>query len=162
MNDTEKLNLQKLLNDKTVEQTTEKIRKLKHSRLIKQDISTILAIKRKYSKLRKETIDTMCVKRANFLFKNYTNIYNRLLRDELDLNILGNFVEVLRRIEDGEIDQHQGSYEIGVLLKRLYIDSALKKDKSKDKDKKPTFQKVKHKLSWHEFKMMQESENAEK
>jgi len=78
------------------------------------------------------------------------------------LNILGNFVEVLRRIEDGEIDQHQGSYEIGVLLKRLYIDSALKKDKSKDKDKKPTFQKVKHKLSWKEFKMMQESENAEK
>ena len=162
MNDTEKLNLQNLLKDKNVEQTTEQIRKLKHSRNIKQDISNILEIKRKYSKLRKDTIDSMCIKRANFLFKNYTNIYNRLLRDELDLNILGNFVEVLRRIEDCEIDQHQGSYEIGILLKRLYIDSALRKDKNNDKDKKPTYQKVKHKLSWKEFKMKQENENTDK
>lgn len=154
MDDKERLNLQKLVNDKTVLQTTDKIRELKHSSLIKRDISTVLNIKRNYSRLKKETIRSMCEKKAGFLFKNYTNIFARLINNELDLNILGSFVEVLRRIEEGEIDQHQGSYEIGTLLKRLYIDSALKKDKTKDKDKGVEYKKVQNKISWKEYKVL--------
>lgn len=154
MDEKERLNLQKLVNDKNVVQTTDKIRQLKHSRKIKQDVSNILNLKRNYSKLKKETVKSMCVRRANFLFKNYTNIFNRVVNDELDLDILGSFVEVLRRIEDEEIDQHQGSYEIGTLLKKMYVDSALRKDKTKDKDTSTPYKKVKNKISWKEFKTL--------
>lgn len=153
----ERLNLEKMLNDKDVEQTTEKIRSLRHSQQIKSDVQALLDLKRKYSRISKETLNNMAVKRCNFLFKHYTNIFNRVFEDQLDLNILGSFIEVLRRIEDGEIDQHQGSYEVGTLLKRMYIDSALRKDKTKDK-KPVAFKKPKNKISWAQFKQMQESE----
>lgn len=153
----ERLNLEKMLNDKDVEQTTEKIRSLRHSQKIKSDVQALLDLKRKYSRVSKETLNSMAVKRCNFLFKHYTNIFNRVFEDQLDLNMLGSFIEVLRRIEDGEIDQHQGSYEIGTLLKRMYIDSALRKDKTKDK-KPVAFKKPKNKISWAQFKQMQESE----
>lgn len=153
----ERLNLEKMLNDKDVEQTTEKIRSLRHSKQIKSDVQALLDLKRKYSRVSKETLNSMAVKRCNFLFKHYTNIFNRVFEDQIDLNMLGSFIEVLRRIEDGEIDQHQGSYEIGTLLKRMYIDSALRKDKTKDK-KPVVFKKPKNKISWAQFKQMQESE----
>lgn len=153
----ERLNLEKMLNDKDVEQTTEKIRSLRHSKQIKSDVQALLDLKRKYSRVSKETLNSMAVKRCNFLFKHYTNIFNRVFEDQLDLNMLGSFIEVLRRIEDGEIDQHQGSYEVGTLLKRMYIDSALRKDKTKDK-KQIAFKKPKNKISWAQFKQMQESE----
>lgn len=153
----ERLNLEKMLNDKDVEQTTQTIRNLRHSQQIKSDVQALLDLKRKYSRLSKETLNNMAVRRCNFLFKHYTNIFNRVFEDQLDLNILGSFIEVLRRIEDGEIDQHQGSYEVGTLLKRMYIDSALRKDKTKDK-KQVAFKKPKNKISWAQFKQMQESE----
>ena len=50
-------------------------------------------------------------------------------------------------MKEGEIDQHQGSYEIGILLKRLYIDSALKQDNTKDKDKSKSYKKAVNKIS---------------
>lgn len=155
MNDEQRLNLQKLINDKDVEQTTDKIRTLRHSHLIKNEVQSLIELKRKYSRLSKETLSNMAVKRCNFLFKHYTNIFNRVLEDQLDLNILGAFLEVLKRIEEGKIDQHQGSYEIGTLLKRMYIDSALRKDKDPNKDKVNSYKKVKNKLSWKQFKETQ-------
>lgn len=153
----ERLNLEKMLNDKDVEQTTQTIRSLRHSQQIKNDVQALLDLKRKYSRVSKETLNNMAVKRCNFLFKHYTNIFNRVFEDHLDLNMLGSFIEVLRRIEDAEIDQHQGSYEIGTLLKRIYIDSALRKDTTKDK-KQVAFKKPKNKISWAQFKQMQESD----
>ena len=50
------------------------------------------------------------------------------------------FLSVLEKIEDGSIDQHEGSYLVGTILKKMYIDSALKHeeniDKKEQKDKK--------------------------
>ena len=35
----------------------------------------------------------------------------------------------VKDIEDGRLDQHDASYKVGTVLKEMYIDSALKKDK---------------------------------
>jgi hypothetical protein len=157
--DEQKLSLEKLINDKNVEQTTETIRELRHSKKIKDEVQRIIELKRKYTRLNKETLSNMAVRQCNFLFKNYTNIFNRVLEDQLDLNILGAFLEVLKRIEDGKIDQHQGSFEIGNLLKQLYIDSALRKDKDPNKDKVKKYKKVKNTMSWKQFKESQLNQN---
>ena len=47
-------------------------------------------------------------------------------------NIFNKFLDVLKRIEDGELDQHEGSFMVGTLLKELYIDSAIKKSEKLD------------------------------
>jgi hypothetical protein len=96
----------------------------------------------------------MCVRNCEFLFVNYTDIYNKVKKDEIDLKILGQFLIVLKEIEDGKLDQHEGAYKIGNLLKNLYIDSAVRKaDKlNKDNDEnESTFVEPK-KISFKEFK----------
>jgi len=62
-----------------------------------------------------------------FMFQYYTDIYNKVRKDEIDLEILLKFISILRQIEDGDIDQHEGAFAVGTLLKEMYVDSALKK-----------------------------------
>jgi hypothetical protein len=57
-------------------------------------------------------------------------LYNKIINDKLDLSILERFLAILKKIEDGEIDQHEGSYLVGLYLKEMYIDSALKSNKN--------------------------------
>ena len=142
MDETTRLNLDKMIQEYGAEETTEKIRNLKHSKLIKDDVQKFVVFRNKYIRLartNKEQYKQMAKKHCSFLYDNYTNIFNRLLKDELNLGILANFLDVLKRIEDGDIDQHEGSYEVGLLLKKLYIDSVMKqkaKDEKKDRRKK--------------------------
>lgn len=154
MDPQERLNLQKLVKEYGAEDTTKKIRTLKHSKLIETEISAFQYLKNKYSRLPKSNpkqFEKMAVNKCNFLFVNYTNIFNRLMRDELDLSILQQFLLKLREIENGTIDQHEASVEIGGLLKKLYIDSALRRDK-KTKGFKKEKKKSGKNISWNEFK----------
>lgn len=135
MNDDERLNLSKMIAANDTEDNTSKIRGLKHSELIRVDVATMLKLKHEYARLAKShpsQYDALCVSRCAFLFKYYTDIYNKLKKDEIDLNILMKFVSVLKLIEDGKIDQHEGSFEVGKLLKQIYVDSALRKSEHLD------------------------------
>ena len=58
---------------------------------------------------------------------NNQEIFNKVKKDEIDISILHKFLDVLRRIEEGELDQHEGSFLVGTILKELYVDSAIKK-----------------------------------
>lgn len=135
MNDDERLNLRKMIAANDTEDNTSKIRGLKHSELIRADVAKMLKLKHEYARLAKShpsQYDAMCVSRCAFLFNHYTDIYNKLKKDEIDLNILMKFVSVLKLIEDGKIDQHEGSFEVGKLLKQIYVDSALRKSEHLD------------------------------
>jgi hypothetical protein len=43
------------------------------------------------------------------------------------------FLLVLKMIEDGKVNQEEGSVAIGKLLKELYVDSALRRSENLDK-----------------------------
>jgi hypothetical protein len=148
------LNLKKLISEYKPEETTEKIRTLKHSLLIKKDVEEIILTKRKYSKLKLDTLQQMCMKRANFLYTNYTNIFNKLVKGELNLEILGRLIMILQKIEKGDCDQHEASVIVGTILKELYIDSALKKQKKSDAKHKAKEKRMRNgkKISWAEYK----------
>jgi hypothetical protein len=62
---------------------------------------------------------------------------------------------VLKNIEDGKLDQHTGAYEVGKLLKSLYIDDKL--DKAEKINKKGEKMEnvpapIVNNISWKEFK----------
>lgn len=162
MDDTERLNLQKMIDANNVVDCTQEIREKKHSAKIKNDVQILLNLKKKYARLalsNPEQFDMMCVSQCNFIFSNYTDIYNRVKKDELNLNILGELLNVLEKIERGELDQHMGAFQVGKVLKEMYIDSALLKADKIDKktgkklegSSKPTAP-VK-KISWKQFKL---------
>jgi hypothetical protein len=88
------------------------------------------------------------------LFDNYTDIFNKVVRDELDLVIMTKLLHVLKQIEDGEVDQHEGSVIFGKILKELYVDSAIKRgenlDKQYESEKEPQIEGKN--ISWKEYK----------
>ena len=153
MNKDERLNLAKMINVNNVKDQTENIKKLKHSSLLLRDVNHMCEIKRKYSRLSKETISDMCFSQCSFLSSQYMDIYNKLLKDELNVTILYAFIAKLRDIEEGRLDQHGASFEVGKLLKKLYIDSALKKAERLDNGTKDgiKFRKGKN-IKWKDFK----------
>ena len=153
----DRLQLQKMIDANNVVDCTQEIRDKKHSKPIREDVTRLVELKRKYSRLSQsnpDQFDKMCVSQCNFLFTNYTDIFNKVKKDEMNLEILSQLLNVLKNIEDGKIDQHTGAYEVGKLLKEMYIDSALMKSEKLDaKHRTPGPAKPKpKKISWKEYK----------
>jgi hypothetical protein len=148
----EKIDLEKLIKSYDSKDNTENIRKLKHGKLIRTDVAKIIELKTKYSRLKYESIEKMAIKQASFLWVNYTNIFIKLMKGKLNVDTLFKFISVLEMIEEGKLDQNEGSVQIGQILKKMYIDTALYESKinNKGKDKKNK-KKVKN-ISWEEFK----------
>ncbi len=157
MDDKQRLQLQNMIKANNVEDQTDFIRNLKHSQIIRTDVNNMIMIKAKY-RGDDEKIHEECVNECNILFTYYTDIYNKIRKDEIDIGILNKFLDVLRRIEEGELDQHEGSFLVGSILKELYVDSALKKaDKlNAEEEPKPEPIKPQQNISWKQFKMMNE------
>lgn len=157
MDDKQKLQLQKMISENNVEDQTELIRKLKHSAIMKNEINNMLFLKAKYVD-DPEKIHLECMNECNFLFTYYTDIYNKLRKDEIDVDILNQFLDILEQIEEGELDQHEGSFKVGTLLKKLYVDSALRKaeklDEENSENKSPEPQKPLLDINWKQFKKM--------
>jgi hypothetical protein len=159
----QKLDLQNMINANETEDVTEQIRKNKQSNLIRTDIKQLLFLKQKYTRLAKSNpneFDKICVSQCQFLFNNYTDIFNKIKTDTLNLTIMDKFLNILKRIEDGELDQHEGSYLVGQHLKELYIDSAMRNqqkmeanERKKKVQKKPTVPEKN--ISYKDFKKMQ-------
>ena len=134
MDDDERLKLDQMLKENNVENMTGKIRELQHSSKILNDVKTMLNMKKKYARLSKTNptqFENMVIKRCQFLFTKYTNIYNRLYKEQLNLEILMKLINVLKNIEEGDLDQHEGSVVVGKILKEMYIDSALKQEEQR-------------------------------
>jgi hypothetical protein len=155
MDDKQRLQLANMIKANNVEDQTELIRNLKHSQILRNEVNNMILIKAKYRndelKMNEE-----CINECGFLYTYYTDIYNRVKKDEIDISILNKFFDVLRQIEDGELDQHEGSFLIGTILKELYIDSAIKKAEKMDEREKerPEAKKAENNISWKQFKAM--------
>lgn len=157
MDDNQRLHLQQMISANNVEDNTDLIRQLKHSHILREDVNNLIMLKTKYhddaDSLHLEGM-TLC----NFLFTYYTDIYNKIRKDEIDLKILFRALDVLRDIEDGKLDMHNGAYEFGLLLKKIYVDSALKKAEKLNAENGVSEQEYKGpqvNVSWSQFKKMQ-------
>jgi hypothetical protein len=158
----ESLNLKKLLhNNSDAVDNTEYIRRVKHSEKIRDDIRALDRLKKSEAKLYLENRDQFKERAqtvANFLFVNYTDIFNKVITDELDLAIMSRLLAVIKMIEDKKVDQHEGSVLVGKILKELYVDSALKRcdnlDKENTKDSQEEEQEKRDvkPISWSEWK----------
>ena len=160
LDDQNRLNLQEMIKAYDAADNTSKIRTLHHSSNIKNDVEQLLNLKKKYARMQKQDhkkFEKLVISHCNFLWNNYTNIFNRLMKDELDINILRAFIRKLKEIEDGKTDQHEASAHIGQILKEMYIDSALKREKKYEENKSEKKKREKrpvNNISWEQYKLM--------
>lgn len=158
LNIQDRLNLKKLIDESDCENNTENIRKLKHSTLIRDDVRKIDTLRMANVGMPSEEFSQLCQSGCPFLFNNYTDIFNKMVSNELDLTIMTKLLTVLKLIEDNKVDQHEGSVMVGKILKELYIDSAVKRaeniDKLHEAEKIPPVESKK--ISWAQFKIGRE------
>jgi hypothetical protein len=157
MDEKQRLHLQKMLAANNVEDQTEIIRQIKHSDILRNDVNNMILLKAKYRD-DPGKIHLECMHECNFLFTCYTDIYNKIRKDEIDVTILYKFLDVLKQIEVGELDQHEAAFQVGTLLKKLYVDSALKKAEKLDAQNKSNgdeeHTKPPAQISWKQYKRM--------
>ena len=153
MDDNQRLHLQKMITANNVEDNTGLIRQLKHSLVLRENINNLIMLKAKYRN-DQDKINEEGMSECGFLFTYYTDIYNKIRKDEIDLKILNQFLNVLRRIEDGELDQHDGAFIIGTLLKEIYVDSALRKAAKLNENQEQEYVEPREvvNISWKDFK----------
>ena len=152
MDEKSRLQLNNMLSANNVLDQTELIRNLKHSHILRNNINELISLRAKHmdndNALKMEAMIS-----CEFLCTYYTDLYNKIRKDEIDLKILFEFINVLEKIEEGKLDQHEGSFEVGTLLKKIYIDSALRKADKLNKDEvvfEP--QKPLVDISWKDYK----------
>lgn len=156
LNSQDRLNLKNLIKETECVNNTDSIRELKHSVHMRNDIHKLENLKKMKSTRQMDTssFQELAQIECPFLYNNYMDIFNKILKDEIDLQIMSKFLIILKMIEDGKVDQHEGSAMVGQILKELYLDSAIKCADNLDKaNETEVVPKVDgHSISWNEYK----------
>lgn len=125
MNSEQEKVLEQLIKENNVQDNTENIKNAKKSNKIRKDVAIIQNLKLQNNSKDFEKLNREAIVKCSFLNTNYPNIYQKLLKDEINIEILYKFLDELEYIETGKQTQHEASYNIGMLLKSLYIDKEL-------------------------------------
>lgn len=138
MNASQRLKLQEMLTENNVVDNTPLIRMFKHSQKIRDDVTTLATLKRDYGRLDRGKFEALCASRCTFLFERYPELYQKILRQEIDMSILDKVLTSLKKVEDSELDQHEASFEVGTLLRKMYVDSALRSQRAREEKDRHT------------------------
>ena len=154
------LNMKALMESDDYVDNTAKIRELKHSELILADIAKICEIKKNHHHMRmveEEKFNHLCMTSAPLLYNSYTDIFHKVMKDEIDMQLMVKFVCILKQIEEGQLDQYDASVQVGTVLRDMYVDSALRRaDKLDHEHSSEQTQFVEPvKMTWADFKKKQ-------
>ena len=97
----QRIDLAALIKANKTDDCTQEIRSKKQSIAISNDVKHLIFLKHKYERLKKSNrneFDAICVKQCSFLFNNYTDLYNKIINDNLNLAILEKFLTILKKI----------------------------------------------------------------
>ena len=157
LTESEKFQLKKMIEANDTKDMTDKIRENQHSIKIRESINMLIKLKNENMDLfltNKKGFEDIALPSCGFLFQHYTDIYNKIIKDQVDIRILNKLLDILKKIEDNVVDQHEASFMVGTILKEMYVDSAIKKaeklDEESEKNKKPKIEPKN--ISWKEFK----------
>jgi hypothetical protein len=154
LSDNDKFQLRQMLEQNNVVDKTDQIRELKHSAEIRTSIQKLMQLKIEHADLLRENkpkFEEISVRECNFLFFNYMELYNIILKETMDASILFKLLDVLSKIESSDLDQHEGSFMVGKYLKEIYIDSKLAESKRLDALYPSAVQIEPKNITWQEF-----------
>ena len=100
MNHDQKELLNRMIQENDTIDNTGLIREVKHSAKLRREVAIIQNIKRTTRSTQFPVLDKeACSKGCGFMFQHYPNIYNKLLKGEIQIKILYRFLDELEKIE---------------------------------------------------------------
>ncbi len=161
MNNDQRLQLQNMIQENNVSDQTELIRQLKHSPIIRMEVDNLINIVNKYND--QKSIMEEGIQQCSFLYTYYTDIFNRIRKDEMDIDLLYQLLDALEKIETGETNFHEASFQVGTLLTEIYVKSAIKRSEKLENETKAVAKEIKEgvkDISWQHFKKIKKSLNT--
>jgi hypothetical protein len=162
MNPSDRLDLKKLMKagEHDYVDNTDGIRRLKHSDLIAADMKKMEELKKSHASMRASSPDdfaSLCQNKCSFLFNAYTDIYNRLFKDQLDVNLMLEALRTLKQVETGKINQQEGSIHMGKLFYKVFVSNAIKHEDAANIPVSTTTsasseKEEENKITWREYK----------
>jgi len=143
----DRFQLKKMVEAHSVEDNTSKLREMQHSGEIRRCVNYILE-KKKVHKTKAE-LEPAIASECGFLLFHYFDIYNLVLKDG-NVELLKKFLDILQEIEEGRLDQHEGSFLVGKVLKEMYIDTVVRETVTEENSiPKATAPKT---ITWAEYR----------
>ena len=155
LSDNDRYQLKRMAEQNNVVDKTDKIREMHHSSEIRKSMQTLLRLKQEHKELlktNKDEFERMALTECGFLFTNYMELYNIMIKGDMDPTILFKLLDVLHLIELGKCDQQEGSVKVGQLLKEIYIDHKLAETKKIDDQYPKPVQQEHKQIQWKDFK----------
>lgn len=157
MNQSDRELLQKMIVENDVVDKTEVIREQKISEKIKYEIeSLIISMKQNNDIKNTPEYRTILAKCCPLLSTSYNKIFDKFLDKTINMEILSSLINELKRIENGEYNQHEASYSVGKILKQQFIDEKL--GLKEEQQNLPQNKEI----SWVEYKNMQKNKRKTK
>jgi hypothetical protein len=128
ISDADRMDLKRVMANSTdYQDNTAYIRAAKHSRQMIRDVRAMEELARDHADIRNtDAFTELARQKCGFLFSHYTDIFNRLVAGTVDISTMYEMLRILGMIEEGEIEQEEGSLLVGRVLKKLYVDSAVR------------------------------------
>ena len=98
MDNNDRLNLKRMIDEHNVQDQTELIREKKHSKQIRDDVQKIINLRKEYNPQIDDPnleFNDKCLTESQFLFINYMDIFNKIKKDEINVDTLNKFLNVL-------------------------------------------------------------------
>ena len=125
----EQVKIQELITNQTdyVDNTND-IRERKASEQLLGEIRRFEEFEKKNQKLKKDNFVQYvekCKTICPYLNVHFNGVFNYLLKENINYDIMAQFLYVLKMIEDGKMTQQDGSGAIGKILGQIYLDPAV-------------------------------------
>ena len=154
MNPSDRKLLQKMIKENDVTDNTHLIRQQNLSDKIKGEVESLIILMKKHANIKgTPEYDATMSKCCPLLSTKYSKIYEKILDKSINLDILSSLISELKQIENGNIDQHEASFQVGKTLKSHFVD---KKLGISDGDNSTTLAEKKE-ISWEEYKNLRKS-----
>lgn len=110
-----------------------------------------------------EELFVECKESAKFLFENMPVVFAKLFQNQLDVPLFLQMLDVLESVERGELDQNEGSEQVGRMLHRCFIGGQIpnavvggggrkKEGDGGDQESNATTAAAKPTLTWAEYR----------
>lgn len=120
--------IQRLMKENGTIDVTDTIRSERNSKRIKQDLTAYFRYSLSHQRLKESSPSTFQNQArviCSFLHDKFPLVLEKLISDTMDITTLMKFIRLLEMIEEGDLDQHEASFQVGLILKDMFINPAI-------------------------------------
>ena len=120
-NQKEKNILDDIIKEHKIEDNTDYVINNKKASIIRKEFNALLKIKQVHGH---EKIN-LSRSQAPYLYKNYKSIFDKIIKEDFNIALFKDLIDILEKIENKKIDLNEGSFIFGKKLKNIFVDKCI-------------------------------------